>query len=262
MASALSLSSLLALVISRSNISFQGLFPYVCLMGATIGGLLYLGLDSLLKDERSVGRYRGEDLRLPIDEGDEEILMNRAGHLADAQCSVHGRPLIQNLWKMIILRSLKVGIPLLSALEAYLLLAFTLGSFMPLFVIPSNSMSPTLNMGDIVIVVGVNPASLKVGDIIIFDVPSPYNRYTPSPVIHRVVDVRVEDGRLYFKTKGDNLPSMDPWSLPAEGVIGIYAFKISYLGIPLMFLKTSIGLALSAVLLLLWIFYPFIKGGH
>ncbi|MEM3055969.1 MAG: signal peptidase I, partial [Candidatus Bathyarchaeia archaeon] len=135
-------------------------------------------------------------------------------------------------------------------------------SFMPLFVIPSNSMSPTLNMGDIVIVVGVNPASLKVGDIIIFDVPSPYNRYTPSPVIHRVVDVRVEDGRLYFKTKGDNLPSMDPWSLPAEGVIGIYAFKISYLGIPLMFLKTSIGLALSAVLLLLWIFYPFIKGGH
>ncbi|MBS7638197.1 signal peptidase I [Candidatus Bathyarchaeota archaeon] len=253
MASASSLSALLALMLSKSGIPFQRLFPYVGLMGATIGGLLYLGLDCLLRDGRSIRGHGKGNLSLP---GEGEILINESDRLVDDRCSDHeGQPL-QKKWRMIIMRTLKVGILLLSALEAYLLLAFTFGSLTPLFVVPSNSMSPTLSLGDLVLVRGADPASLGVGDIIVFDVPPPHDRYTLSPVIHRVVDMRVENDRLHFKTKGDGLQSVDPWSLPAERVRGIYAFKIPYLGAPLLFLRTPIGLAISAILLLLWILYP------
>lgn len=259
MASASSLSALLALVLSRSGIPFQGLFPYVGLMGAIMGGLLYLGLDCLLRDGRNVGGYERGNL---TPSGDGGILMNEVGPPADCRCSVHGGGFVQDSWKMIIMRSLKVTIPILSVIEAYLLLAFTFGSLTPLLVVQSNSMSPTLNMGDLVLVRGADPASLRVGDIIIFDVPPPYDRYTPSPVIHRLVDVMGENGRVYFKTRGDGLPSMDPWILPAERVRGIYALKIPYIGIPLLLLRTPAGLALSGILLLLWILYPLVRGAH
>lgn len=259
MASALSLTSLLALVLSRSGISFQGLFPYVSLIGAAIGGLLYLALDILYRGGGSTGRYCRESLA-SIMMMKERYLIDEAGDLADDQCSDNeGRPIWESR-RRIIMRSLKVVILLLSALEAYLMLAFTFGNLTPLIVIPSNSMSPTLNMGDLVLIKGADPASLKVGDIIVFDVPPPYDRYTPSPVIHRVVDVRIEEGRLSFKTKGDSLSTEDPWSLPAERIRGMYSFKISFLGFPLLFMRTPLGLILSAILLLLWILYPVVKG--
>ncbi len=161
--------------------------------------------------------------------------------------------------RTVVLRGLKVAIPILTFLEAYLLGGLLTGTLTPLMVIPSNSMSPSLNLGDLILVRGVDPTGLRVGDIIIFDVPPPYDRYTPSPAIHRVVDAWMEGGRLYFRTKGDALPSEDPWRLPAEMVRGVFSLKMPYLGMPILLLRTPAGLALSAILLLLWILYPAVR---
>jgi len=54
------------------------------------------------------------------------------------------------------------------------------------------------NKGDILFIVGVNPRKIKIGDVIIFQ------GNQQNPIIHRVVDIRMEDGSYVFSTMGDN----------------------------------------------------------
>jgi signal peptidase I len=55
-----------------------------------------------------------------------------------------------------------------------------------------------LNKGDILFVTGVNPADVKIGDIIIF------NAGMSAPIIHRVMSIKDENGAYFFSTEGDN----------------------------------------------------------
>ncbi len=93
-----------------------------------------------------------------------------------------------------------------------LLLAITASQHMN--VVVSGSMEPVFYRGDIVIIektdfFGISeldPQTLKVGDIIIYDAT-----WFPEPVIHRVIKVgRDAGGKKYYVTKGDNNPSPDP----------------------------------------------------
>ena len=77
----------------------------------------------------------------------------------------------------------------------------------PIMVVPSTSMVPTLNVGDIVIVKGVDPNTITVGTIIIFRSPS-----GSIDIIHRVIGIIKEGNTLYFQTKGDHNSAADPWS--------------------------------------------------
>ncbi len=54
------------------------------------------------------------------------------------------------------------------------------------------------NKGDIVFIVGVKPENLKVGDIIVF------SAYQRNPIIHRIISIKIEDGKYFFSTIGDN----------------------------------------------------------
>jgi len=74
-------------------------------------------------------------------------------------------------------------------------LAFALSTDMPVVAVESNSMVPTFNRGDILILQGVPPEQLKTGDIIVF---SPVSGQTP--IVHRVIQIN-PDGT--FQTKGD-----------------------------------------------------------
>lgn len=55
-----------------------------------------------------------------------------------------------------------------------------------------------LNKGDILFVTGVNPADVKIGDIIIF------NAGMTAPIIHRVMSIKKVNDTYYFSTEGDN----------------------------------------------------------
>jgi signal peptidase len=153
---------------------------------------------------------------------------------------------------------LKAYIAVIVIAGVYVLSAYVLGTWTPIFAIPSNSMSPTINVGDLVLAKGVEPSSVNVGDIVVFNVPSPYDKIHPSPIIHRVVEKIDLNGTLYFKTKGDNNPSEDPWLLPAGNVVGVYAWRIPYMGYPILFLRSPYGLALVVVLALLPLVKPII----
>ena len=69
----------------------------------------------------------------------------------------------------------------------------------------SGSMSPDLEVGDVVMLTDTSPEAIKIGDIIEY-------RTEDSSVIHRVVDIYDEGGQRLFITKGDanNSPDSDP----------------------------------------------------
>jgi signal peptidase I len=78
-------------------------------------------------------------------------------------------------------------------------LAYALKTDKPVMAVVSSSMVPTLNKGDLVVVKGTEIENIVVGDIIVY-----HNPLQGVAVVHRVVDIREENGMLTFYTKGDN----------------------------------------------------------
>ena len=143
----------------------------------------------------------------------------------------------------------------------YLVSMLVLQTPTPYTVVVSESMVPTLNVGDLVIVQGVPEDSIQVGDIIIFYTDFWGSSILTYPVIHRVVDIyegnetvpvinqpannnSYYNGR-WFKTKGDNNFGADSNPTPyfyngRVQVLGRMIFKIPYVGLPQVLL-TSLG---------------------
>ena len=117
----------------------------------------------------------------------------------------------------------------------------------PLMVVSSGSMVPVLNVGDIIIVRGVDPQAITVGTIIIFHSPYEYD----MPIVHRVVAVVNDGGSLFFQTKGDHNEIQDGWKVPAENLIGVYVVKIPYIGLISLELRGPLGVTLIILLVAL-----------
>lgn len=60
------------------------------------------------------------------------------------------------------------------------------------------SLKKGFSKGDIIFIIRAKPEKLKIGDIIIF------NSNQKNPIIHRVIDIRQEQGKYIFSTIGDN----------------------------------------------------------
>ncbi len=81
------------------------------------------------------------------------------------------------------------------------------------FTVPTESMFPVLRVGDVVQVCGFPAAAARPGDIVV-------SKLGASWRVHRLLEVRDADGRLFFITKGDNALRVDePW--PAEEWVGL-----------------------------------------
>lgn len=130
---------------------------------------------------------------------------------------------------------------LLGIILAFLInqgMALGLSTGMPIVAVESNSMVPTFYKGDILMLQGVPPDRLKVGDIIVFSPKgSAYSGIggflssspITTPIVHRIVKIN-EDGS--FQTKGDANPGQLPFekSIDAGQIHGRSIFIIPYLG--------------------------------
>jgi signal peptidase I len=145
------------------------------------------------------------------------------------------------------------------AMTGYSIQDVTSGMFSPFMAVSSQSMQPVLNYGDLILVRREQAENIEVGDIIAFNVPSPYNLVAQSPTVHKVVEKLNENGEIYFKTKGDNNPTEDQWTVPAKNVIGKYVGKAPYIGLAALFLGGPFGLAVISVLITLSFIYPYFK---
>ena len=96
-----------------------------------------------------------------------------------------------------------------------------LGIYM--FNIVSESMEPTINVNDVVVVQKCNPSQLKEGDIITFEQEG-------RIISHRIIDITEERGTIKFKTKGDNneIPDLD--KVESGQVYGKVLFTIKKVG--------------------------------
>ena len=126
--------------------------------------------------------------------------------------------------------------------------------FLPVF---GTSMEPVLHAGNLITISPVSASEVKEGDIIVFNVASMIqDHYNYPPIVaHRVNNVYNEEGRITFRTKGDNTGE-DPFAVRPQDLRGIVGDQIPYLGWPLLFLQSQqgsifaiIGLALLALFL-------------
>ncbi|MFW6230512.1 MAG: signal peptidase I [Nanoarchaeota archaeon] len=82
------------------------------------------------------------------------------------------------------------------------------------------------NTGDIMILRGIEPDKIDVGDIIVFRSSS------QDPIIHRVIEKDINEGEVTFTTKGDNNPQSYGFEtgISEDVVIGKAIFRIPWLG--------------------------------
>ncbi len=105
------------------------------------------------------------------------------------------------------------------------------GVFPAYRVVSSGSMEPTYYEGDVVFIKKVDPFTLQVGDIIVFE-----PKGGGIPIVHRIEEIIQEEGVLYFVTKGDNNPFTDSYYMPLKGVpesrvIGKPVLKVPKIGL-------------------------------
>lgn len=100
------------------------------------------------------------------------------------------------------------------------------------YVVSGYSMKPTFVAGDVVIITRVDPAEVRVGDVIQFSRANSY-------IVHRVVEIQEENGRRVFITQGDNNNVRDE-PVPQEIVEGRVIRYIPQVGWPIIGLKKVI----------------------
>jgi signal peptidase len=141
----------------------------------------------------------------------------------------------------------------LALILGYLGLAIAWHANPPVVPVLGISMHPTLHAGDLVFVKGVDPRTLKKGDVIAFKVPKDlqekYN--VPASYVHRIVGIeRDPDGQIFFATKGDNVRGPEPFKTAMQNVVGKMVAHVPKLGYPILFVRSKQGLILLGAVLI------------
>ena len=77
----------------------------------------------------------------------------------------------------------------------------------------TGSMAPGMPAGSMAVLVPVDPAAVRVGDVITYEAPLPDHRV----VTHRVVDIVAGGPHPVLRTKGDANAAADPWTARLSG---------------------------------------------
>lgn len=153
-------------------------------------------------------------------------------------------------------------IPILIINVTMIIKGYTNTSKVPTFlgyapmIVLTDSMFPTIESGDLIIVKTVDASQIREQDIISFFDPAGSGT---SVVTHRVMHISKENG-LAFITKGDGNNAEDSDPVPAENLVGLYQTHISGAGNVAMFLQTTPGLVVCVALpMVLLIAYELIR---
>lgn len=149
------------------------------------------------------------------------------------------------------------AIILLAALFAFTTLATkdsksvaNLAGFTPLSVM-SESMAPTFNAGDLIIIKQCDTKKLEEGDIITFHTII-NNEYALNT--HRIESIQESNGLRSYVTKGDNNAMADTHIISDGDIVGKYQFRLPKIGHVMNFLSGSTGFLIVIVLPMLLFF--------
>jgi|SRR3990167_4538736 len=115
-----------------------------------------------------------------------------------------------------------------------------------LYIVESNSMSPSIKRGDLLISSKLD--SYKVSDVITFTYPYDVNKL----ISHRITEVTFENGPIggqvvFYKTKGDANSTIDPWQIKNSYIKGKVFFLVPFIGYLVFFIRHPIGYLLTVV---------------
>lgn len=125
-----------------------------------------------------------------------------------------------------------------------------LGGFTPMTV-QSDSMSPTFDQGDLIVIKTCDTSKLQVGDIVTFHTIID-NQYALNT--HRIESIDELNGIRSFTTKGDNNDVADTHIISDGDIVGQYVFKIPGMGKVMDFLSSTWGFLIVIVLPMLLFF--------
>ena len=100
-----------------------------------------------------------------------------------------------------------------------------------MLVVGSESMTGSINKGDVTIFESYHNQRIQSGDIIIF-------KYNDIQMVHRVAEVKTVNNENHYYTKGDINKVNDPEYRLEKDIIGVSLFKIKYIGIPTLWLHS------------------------
>lgn len=130
-----------------------------------------------------------------------------------------------------------------------------------LFTIISPSMTPNINVYDVVVAVKTDPSKIKTGDVISFYSDNP--NVNGMTITHRVVQVYQDYQTFSFRTKGDFNKDMDPEFVAQDKIVGKVYFKIPQLGRVQFFLGSKggwlIAILIPALAIISYDIYKIIK---
>ena len=113
-----------------------------------------------------------------------------------------------------------------------------------MFNIVSESMEPTLNINDVVVVQKCEPSQLQKEDIITF-------KQEERVISHRIIDIKKEKGIIKFETKGDNNEIPDSDLVEVGQIYGKVRFSIRKIGNIVNYIQNArgfINIAIFAVI--------------
>lgn len=86
-------------------------------------------------------------------------------------------------------------------------------------------MKPAIDIGDMIIIKKCSAKEIELNDIVEYTLDG-------NQIIHRVINITKDNGKLYFETKGDNNGTSDPLPVTESQITGKVLFKIPYLAYP------------------------------
>jgi signal peptidase len=126
----------------------------------------------------------------------------------------------------------------------------------PVVVVTSGSMEPTINEGDILFIQNGSAENIKAGthenrtgDIIVYETRGLWSFPISEPVVHRVIEKDLVNGTYYFITQGDANGSPDPYPIPENKVYGKVVGIVPKIGWVKLFLDRT-GLAIPLIVIL------------
>lgn len=111
------------------------------------------------------------------------------------------------------------------------------------FIIVSKSMEPTIMVGDAIFVKEVNSEELQVNDIISFQEEEGLVN------THRIIEIVEQDGKTYYRTKGDYNKKQDKQLVTPSKIEGKYQFRIKGFGKITEILKNKVTLVVLLIIL-------------
>lgn len=122
----------------------------------------------------------------------------------------------------------------------------------------SHPFEPTLHVGDLIIVQGIDPEEIKAdsyphGDIIVFRRNDRPYVQEDLLIVHRAIAKEKRDDTIYFQTQGDGNARPDSKLVPGDHVVGKVILRVPWVGHIALFMNDFSGIFIIAFLLVILI---------